>query len=97
MAVTDEQWVIVCMGFPVENMPCDDVNKYLSYYDPDGKPNGTIRWSADVTQALVFHNVEAALNTLSMQSKRVPLRPDGQPNRPLRAYNVELAQLTKGE
>lgn len=91
-----EQWVMVCQGFPIPTMPCDDIGKYLAYYDPDGR-TPVIRWTKDVTDALVFRSVDAALDTLRLQSRQIPLRPDGQPNRPLTAYTIELTQLVKEE
>lgn len=96
MAATDGQYVIVCQGFPVVGMPCPEQGQYLCDYDPDGaNGRGIIRWTPDITKALIFRNMDAAMDTWRLQSKRIPLRPDGQPNRPLTAYSIELAPVDK--
>lgn len=73
--------------------------QYLSAYDPDTPgedPNGlpmtaTMKTTADPSQALHFASMEEARN-LYMQNAKPPyhIRMDGLPNRPLRAFSIEI-------
>lgn len=59
----------------------------------DGR--GSVTWSADPGQALLFDNHLEAFNFWRQQSTLRPVRPDGQPNRPLTAFSAEVVQLTQ--
>jgi hypothetical protein len=70
------------------------VGKYLASYDLDAHDGrGTDEWVSDPTQALHFESNAAALKVWRTPSLIRPLRPDGQPNRPLTAYTVEVSEL----
>lgn len=77
---------------------------YLSSYDPDWRPSRAVRrangypehqtgkadWTADLAEAMKFPDAKAAWDCYVQGSSVVPVRPDGQPNRPLTAYTVEV-------
>jgi hypothetical protein len=64
---------------------------YLRDFDPDRHDGrGEIGTTRDPAKALRFSDAAAALMVWKTQSRRVPVRPDGKPNRPLTAYTVEI-------
>lgn len=52
---------------------------------------GTIVMTQDKSKAKRFDGPAEALAYYQTASKAVPLRPDGRPNRPLTAYNVQIS------
>lgn len=77
--------------------------KYLVDYDAerDGIDPATglptiahIAVTDDPARALVFDHVGEGLECWRRVCERDPVRPDGQPNRPLTAFTVEFAPLT---
>jgi hypothetical protein len=75
------------------NQSTGDFLGYLKSYDPD-KGNETVTGdivaTQDIWEAMGFPNISSALAYGMQQSKRVPLRPDGEPNRPLTAFTLEF-------
>ena len=66
---------------------------YLRMYDPDADAYaGLIRLTRNKDLALVFDNVEKALECFHAVSKTQPLRPDGKLNRPLTGWHVEVVK-----
>jgi hypothetical protein len=55
---------------------------------------GDIVATSDVNQAMRFADKGAAFTYAMTQSKRVPRRPDGQPNRPLTAFTLEFEETS---
>lgn len=51
---------------------------------------GSLQWTSMRSRAMRFENVAAATNYWMRQSKTVPLRDDGKPNRPLTAYTISI-------
>lgn len=74
---------------------------YVSAYDPDIMwPNGVeMAGCVDITpvkeDALLFRDLAAAFRVLRMQSEKVPMRPDGKPNRPLTAFSCTFVAAAK--
>jgi hypothetical protein len=67
------------------------MGRWLKHYDPDAHGGlGLVEWTRDVSQALKFADIEEAAQYYRQQSTIRPLRPDGQPNRPLTGYTVTL-------
>lgn len=72
--------------------------QYLKEYDPDRRgidPDGHIMLAHVTTtpnpdEAMRFAGVADAQGTWARKSTRWPIRPDGQPNRPLTAFTVSL-------
>lgn len=58
---------------------------------PDGR--GETVLTEERTRAKTFANAGEAFEFWRQQSKTVPLRPDGRPNRPLTAYTVEILPI----
>jgi len=52
---------------------------------------GRIIMTQKQDEAKRFDDVTAALDFYRTASKVVPIRPDGKPNRPLTAYNVQIS------
>jgi hypothetical protein len=67
--------------------------QYLSKYDPNGyEGRGKFQTTPWPNEAMAFPDQEAAMRFWKQQSKVKPLRADGQPNRPLTAYTIEVVQ-----
>ncbi len=65
---------------------------YLASYDPDGRAGlGSITWTDDIAQAMIFPGHAEAWACWRQTSTVLPRRADGKPNRPLTAYSVSLA------
>lgn len=77
--------------------------EYLADYDHDYRPDdraeypcGAAHWTSDPAEALTFDSPADAFEVWNGQSSRVPFRPDGEPNRPLTAYTIEVRPLEGG-
>lgn len=71
-------------GLPVE--------WYLASFDADGNDGwGEATWTDNPADAVEFATTTAARTCWTEQSRLRRLRPDGQPNRPLTAFSVQLA------
>jgi hypothetical protein len=86
--------VIVCVAMPGWWVPghplqADVSGQYLAAYDPDDRAGGW-RWSPDLADAMVFADAGAAYSCWTAVCSRQPVRPDGQPNRPLTAFTVAM-------
>jgi hypothetical protein len=55
---------------------------------PDGR--GDLVLTGDVEKAQVFSSAAEAMALWRTQSSTVPLRPDGQPNRPFTAFTIQV-------
>lgn len=70
------------------------VGQYLQGYDPEFMNGaGLATWTPDLNKALWFPTITAAMALINAQPRSKPIRPDGQPNRPLRAYTVEVMRI----
>jgi hypothetical protein len=63
---------------------------YIKDFEPDvdALGRGHLRVTNNKGDAKQFADLEAALEFWKQQSKRLPLRPDGKPNRPLTAFTI---------
>jgi hypothetical protein len=67
------------------------VGCYLAGYDADGNDGwGEAIWTDNPAEAIVFATATEAHACWKEQSRRRPLRPDGQANRPLTAFSILL-------
>lgn len=70
------------------------IGKWVESFDPDAHGGrGDLRVTDDRNKALKFKNPGEALRYWKQQSKLQPLRPDGQPNRPLTAWTMGIEPL----
>ena len=53
---------------------------------------GLITWTPDKSQALVFGSFAEAFNAWRAVPESRPLRPDGEPNRPMTAFSVTFEE-----
>jgi hypothetical protein len=87
-----QKFLLVCAGM-ADGRPTNLVGFYLESFDPDAgddRTTGVAVWTDDVNKAKSFANYAAAFAEWNRQSKRIPLRSDGKPNKPLTAFNVEV-------
>lgn len=69
---------------------------YVRSADFEGdEGRGTIVLTTVPGDAMQFENAIDAMEFWRTESKTVPVRPDGRPNRPLTAYTVELTTYRK--
>lgn len=67
------------------------VGWYLASYDADGNEGwGEAIWTDNPAEAIAFATATEARACWTEQSCLRPLRTDGQPNRPLTAFSVQL-------
>ena len=67
---------------------------YLKFYNPDAfGGRGDSEWTAKKEEALVFATNLEALETWRKTSTVMPIRPDGEPNRPLTAYDISVVKV----
>jgi hypothetical protein len=68
-----------------------------SQTDPPTYPTGTTDSDPDPGKAKRFLSFAEAAEFWKTQSKTVPYRPDGKPNRPLTAFTVEIVVIPDTE
>jgi hypothetical protein len=63
---------------------------YIQEFHPDTDPLGLgeVITTPHADMAKQFADFESAIEFWKQQSKRMPLRPDGKPNRPLTAFSI---------
>jgi hypothetical protein len=68
---------------------------YLARYVPDEQPPGTVPgiWTTDIKAAQRFKDAGEALEFWRQVDKKVPVRSDGKPNRPLTMFTVEIVTV----
>lgn len=71
------------------------INQYLMAYDLEANNgHGSIAFTPNLSEALVWTDPCEVLKALSQSPKNHPVRADdGMPNRPLRAFTVQLVEL----
>jgi len=67
------------------------VGQYLKHYDPEAhEGRGFATWTDEEDQALEFADATEAFEFYNQVPPNRPVREDGQPNRPLTAFSVEI-------
>lgn len=79
------------------------VNRWLRHFDPEAHEGmGEADFTDNPSEALCFPTMAAALVYVMQQPQTRPLRDDGAPNRPLRAFSLlfhttaEAHELARG-
>lgn len=86
-------WVIKILG-NAAGLPCKEAGLYVMDMDVDAyKGIGFLTCAIAPQRAKTFASPGAAMEYYRRTSKVTPLRPDGKPNRPLTAFNVEFLQV----
>lgn len=68
---------------------------WVMAYDPDAhEGRGEVQTTHDPALALHFNDSVSAWMTWKQQSKRLPLRADGRPNRPLTAFCISVEEVS---
>ena len=82
--------VVGLTGVQIDGSP-DPSGLYVASYDPDGNGGlGDVALAGDIINAKIYANpTQASRDYLKVSAIR-PTRADGQPNRPLTAYAVEV-------
>lgn len=73
---------------------------FLESYDPDvgnDTVTGDVKVTQDPKKAKKFGSIADAMAFALQQSTRVPLRPDGKPNRPLMAFTLDFKKVDDHE
>lgn len=84
--------VMRVVGSPFELWPQERWLFVKGYEDtPCGR--GHVMLTDKPEEAKRFADAREALTFYRQQSKTVPMRPDGRPNRPLTAYSISVEQL----
>src|SRR5262245_29112043 len=82
--------VIKCAGF-ANGMKCSVLHQYLESYNPDGDARKPLSvWTKNVWRARRFADAGEAFECWRQVRKSDPVREDGQPNRPLTAFSIEV-------
>lgn len=87
-------FVIRMVGTLFDGQFLEHADLEASATSPPSYPTGDVIFTRDPQLALKFWSPEAALVYIKRQSKTVPLRPDGEPNRPLTAFSLEVVALS---
>src|SRR5262245_12374100 len=67
---------------------------YVKAYDREANAGmGAVEFTLSLADALTFPNHDAAIEFVMSVPVRRPIRPDGRPNRPICAFNLELRTL----
>ena len=66
------------------------VDFYIMDFDLDSL---TLETTSDKTEAKQFPDMVSAIEFWKQQSKILPFRPDGKPNRPLTAFTITFEQV----
>jgi len=83
--------VLIRIVEPVWGGPSDLDGQWLKAYDPDARGgHGAIKGTPHRKEALRFPDMSAAMKFWRQTSAVLPVRPDGQPNRPLTAFTIEV-------
>jgi hypothetical protein len=95
MKHNEPQYVIRVLGVEgteiAQNKDRSPVGLYLQSYDPDAMNGlGQATFTRSPEDARGFHSPEAAATEWKRTSSVRPTREDGNPNRPLTAYSVEV-------
>lgn len=84
--------VIAVAGCP--QLDGDVAGMWIEGFDVDAfGGRGATTLTARAERALVFDTPNAAFDAWRTQSKKKPLRDDGEPNRPLTSYSVEIEPM----
>lgn len=71
---------------------------YVVEYDPEAEAGlGFLRMTYYPEEAKTYDSQDAAIAEYRKVPKARPLREDGNPNRPLTAFDVEIVELGEGE
>lgn len=82
--------MIVCDGIAGFHH-CDHIGQFLKSCDFEfAHGRGHATWTKDPSEAMKFPDAATAMRYWATQSKTMPTRPDGKPNRPLTAYHVSF-------
>jgi hypothetical protein len=72
----------------------DPSGLFLRSFDPDAyRGRGSIVTTRLIEEAQRFDSFLAVMEEWKRQSTRRPLRPDGEPNRPLTAWSIEPRKI----
>lgn len=96
-----ERYVLVHVGSAGIITGAKGPGKFLKSYDPDWQPegysgpqSGRAEWTDDITEAIQFPDKISAYRLWRAESKTVPRRADGRPNRPLTVYSITVAPVS---
>lgn len=88
-------YVIICRGLAGHSLMINreppPTGQYLKTFDPEAHQGlGFAEWTKNLDEAMQFTDQEAALRCWATVPHRRPTRPNGQLNKPLTAFTVEI-------
>lgn len=82
------------IGYTVVESHLPTSGAWLRSYDADAHDGrGYVDWTTDPDQALKFPDAASAISCYRSVPSVRPVRMDGQPNRPLTAFTIEIRRL----
>jgi hypothetical protein len=76
------------------DFPCADIGRYLKSCNFEALGGrGLALFTPNLDQAMTFASKGEAMEYWRTQSKTVPNRHDGKPNRPLTCYHIEITEV----
>lgn len=89
-------WLIQALGVPGIADELIGAPRYLSAFDPEAhEGRGLVTFTTNPNEAIRYETTTAALEAWRSESRTVPLRPDGKPNRPMTAFTIELVDTER--
>lgn len=88
-------YVLKIWGWAGGQEPLADGQFLKAFDEADDGSLSTVEFTANTDNAMKFESLSDAFSFWKTQSTTVPLRPDGEPNRPLTAFNVEVINLER--
>jgi hypothetical protein len=85
------KFILCAVGFTLEQV--GPVELWIKDIDFDGEDGGHFDLTTDKNRTKKFDTQEETLSYWNTQSKVFPLRPDGEPNRPLTALSCAVYEL----
>ncbi len=91
--------VLRCWLTPTARDTGDTSLGFLKAFDPEAAgipgvhPTGEAIFTEHVGEAMRFKSRGAAFDYWRQRSKTCPHRPDGEPNRPLTTFSIEMIEL----
>lgn len=89
---TDRWWAVLVLE---DALGITKINQYLAAYDlEDNDGNGSFGFTPNIADAMAWISPGAIMQAMNETPKCHPIRlNDGQPNRPLRTWTVQLVEL----
>jgi hypothetical protein len=90
---TSDERTLKIVGL-ANGQPSQYDGQYIVRCEPVGEPGSAVLdTTTDIQKARRFNGIVEATEYWQQADPRMPVRPDGKPNRPLTAFSVEIARV----